>query len=340
MRRFFTSLTQRIGVDLGSTRVRIWTPENGLLVDQPSCIAIDQKSKKVLAVGSEAAAMAGRVGDRVSIEYPIRQGVVFDQSIAQALLKILLGKVKQSPLLLQRIFMVSVPAGKTEASQHTVTDLFYSLGGREIFTIAQPLAASIGAGVPIADSSGSFLLQMGGSLVEAAVISLGSMVRHASVTLGGTYFDARVQFALRKKRGLQISDEVSRELVHTVASLDKQVVKDRLIAGKDLETGSPTEVTITTSQLATETGKLAARYERLITQLLTTVPAELTVDIVDKGLLLSGGFAKLDGIEQFFVQALGVPVSVVEQPDLAVIRGIGITLEHLDEFTQSLGYQQ
>ncbi len=335
-----TSLSQRIGVDLGSANIRIWTPELGVVVDEPSCIAIDQKTKKVLAVGKEAAVMSGRVLDRVSVEYPIQNGVVYDLAIAQALLKILLAKIKQPPILFHRVFMVSVPAAKTEASQQTVTDLFYSLGGREVFTIAQPLAASIGAGVPIADASGSFLLQMGGSLVEAAVISLGSMVSHASIACGGSYFADRVQFGLRKKRGLQVSDETARQLLQAVVSLDKQVSKEQLVAGKDVETGSPTEITIATAQLATETGKLFAKYERLITQLLTTVPAELTVDIVDKGLLLSGGFAKLDGIEQFFVQSLGVPVAVVEESELAVIKGIGITLEHLDAFTQSLGYQQ
>lgn len=336
----FSQFVRRIGIDFGSSRVRIWTDRAGLAVDEPAVLAVDSKSRRVLAFGSEAKEMEGRVNPAITIHYPVRNGVIYDLDSAQALLKLLLQRVMKSTNLISPSIMASVPAGASEAALNVTSQLMYALGAREVYTISQPLAAGIGAGVPVADASGSFVLQMGAGLVEGAVISLGSMIETASTEAAGEYLVSRVQYRLKRDLALTVSSGKVEELVKKTLSATAANDRSQLLAGKDALAGSPKEVTVSVQHLYPETALLLKRYERLLRQLLSAIPPELTVDVIDKGLLLSGGLAQLDGLSQYLVETMGIPVSVVDKPEQAVIEGIGTAMEHLELFKQSLGYQQ
>ena len=332
--------SQQIGIDLGSSMIRIWTPSEGVLLREPAFLAVETVSKKVVAVGAEAAAMRGRVLKGVVVLQPIKEGMVYDFHSAQALLRIYLQRVTSKVPFASKKIMASVPANKTEVSQQILSDLLYSVGASEVYTVSQPLAASIGAGVPIADASGTILLQLGSGVVEAAVISLGSMIASATTYKAGDYFTERLQYELRRKKEFTVAFETAEKLKRSLVSLDKSVQKNLLVAGKDSIKGNPREIKVNTQDLAAQTLKVFDEYEYLIKDMLTTIPPELTVDIVDKGILVSGGGADLDGLSQHLTDRLGVPVSIVDDPAEAVIKGIGTALENLDEFKESLGYSR
>lgn len=334
-----SDIVRSIGIDLGSNHIRIWSDKDGFVLNQPALIAFDNKSSRILAVGSEAQEMQGRVIENITIEKPIRDGNIYDLEIAQAMLRIFLEKVLKPTNLISPIFMSSVPARVNEAQMQAVTRLLYGLGAREVYTIASPLAASIGAMVPIADASGCFILHLGSEVAEGAVISLGSMVRFESTDKAGNYLTKKLQYLVKKKLLLDISLETAEKLKRKVLSAYGQKDKKMLVTGKNVGDGTPKEINITAENILEVLMALLEHYELLLRKLLSSIPPELTVDIIDKGLLLSGGLANVDGVCQYFIEKMGIPVSVVDEPDQVVIKGISIALEHLDLFKESLGYQ-
>lgn len=338
-------LYRKIGVDFGSSRLRICTDQEGVVYDQPSCIAIETHTGRVVATGQDALDMSGRLDERISVEWPVRSGVLHDASIARVLLRQALAPLLRTALLYGPEMLVSVPGSSTAAQQQALVELMYALGARQVHTIAQPLAASIGAGVPIADPSGSFLLQLGEGVVETAVVSLGSMVACERSPYAGNFLTRHIRFVLNQELGLQLSEESISKLLREVASLQAGpagqagAARELLITGKDAATNRPREVVITAADVQPALQFVVELVEQVIKRCLEDIPAELTVDIIDKGLLLSGGLAQLHALDLHLISSLGMPVSVVDEPETAVIRGIQTALIHLDEFKQSVGYQ-
>ncbi|MDQ3008956.1 MAG: rod shape-determining protein [bacterium] len=335
---FLSNMTQLVGIDLGTTTTRIWTDTDGVVLEEATCLAIDSRTERVMAVGNEAAAMAGRVGDVVQIHRPVQGGDLYDLDVARAMLKVFLQKVLKTSAFVRPVMMASIPASSTEAERMAMVELLDSVGAREAYTISQPLAAAIGSGVPIADSSGSFLVQMGSGVVEGAIISLGSMVAFESSRKAGQRADVGIQTLLKNKHSLLVGAEAAEHLKIKVGGLGG-AEKQALVTGKDMVKLSPTEVMVTTAMIQAPLLEQAALYQRVLKQLFAKIPPELTVDVIDKGILLAGGFAQLDGLDQYLVQSVGVSVAVVEDPSHVVIKGIGTTLEHLGLFKESLGYQ-
>lgn len=335
----FSSFNRRLAVDLGTTRTRIWLDGEGLLVDEPSLIAVDQSQGKVVAVGEKAAAMMGRVSQPIKIFRPIYQPKIQDDDLARAMLKMLLQQASRQAYFFNPSVLVSLPTSSPPVMKAVVVELLTELGAKEVLTIAQPLAAAIGAGVPIADASGCFILQLGGGVAEAAAISLGKVVQRVSSTQAGLEFDRELQYHLRQQTGVQIAlrtaEQLKTDLACALAKTDKQLT----VTGTNLSTDSPQEVVVNCSDLEEIVVQFVQKYQNLIKQLLSQVPPDLTTDVIDKGLLLSGGLAQLSGVCVYLAHHLDLPASVVDEPDLAVIRGMGVVLEHLDEFKQSLGYQ-
>ena len=336
---FASQLTQAIGLDLGSSRTRIWTTRDGLVLDEPTCLAVDDRTNKVVAVGQEAIEMQGRVSSSVSLYHAVQKGRLHDLDVARALLRVFLQRVMKSGSFFRPAMMVSLPAASTEIDQVAMTELLYSVGAREVYTISQPLAAAIGAGVPVADTSGSFILQVGSGLAEAGIISLASLVNSESYYQAGAAADLRIRNRVRDEAGLDISLEAAERLKQRIGSLITSVDKEQLVTGQDLIESSPKEVKISSAQIRPPLLKLATQYEMMVKKLFAQIPPELTTDVIDKGMLLSGGFSQLQGLDVFLVNHLGIPVTVVEEPDLAVIKGIGTALEHIDLFKESLGYR-
>jgi len=333
-------LNKKIGIDLGSSRTRIWVSDLGMLVDEPTCIAFDKKNKSVLAVGKEAEQMDGRVGEHIAVSYPVRDGKIYDDVAVNTFLKILLNQSIGSISLYNPIIMMSVPANATQADKEIATQVMYSLGAGETYTISAPLAASIGAGIPIADASGSFLLHLGAGVIEGVVISLGSIIVSQSSEFAGEYFSNSIRIFALKNLDLKISKKTASKLKKEVVSLEFSSDREKLVAGQDTFDESPKEMLVKSKELLNHTLGYLEKVEDLVVELLSQVPPELAVDVIDKGILLTGGTAKLHGIEVFFVEKLGIPVSVVDNAETAVVEGIGQALDNLDLFKRSLGYQE
>lgn len=333
-------LQRLIGIDLGTSRTRIWLVGKGLVIDQPTAIAVDRQSGKVLAVGDAAAEMRGRVHTSVIVHQPVQQAKLYDAHTARALLQYWLQKILGLGYVMSPTIMISVPASSTQAARAALTQLCYDLGAREVYTIAQPLAAAIGSGVPIADASGTLLFQLGAGVAEAALISLGSLIAQTSSRQGGYYLDEQIQLRLQQEQSLLISQEQISELKQLLLRFGNAPEVNRLVVGQDSLSHAPKELEISSHTLRPLTTEVAQHLSQLVKTVLTTVPPELTTDVLDKGMLLAGGLAQLSGLEQYLTQELGIPVALVEEPDLAVIRGIGTALEHLDEFRQSFGQIQ
>lgn len=336
----FSSWNKLLGIDFGSSRIRIWSSDQpDVIIDQPACIAVDSRNEKVLAVGTEAQTMEGRVSTYIKIVYPVRNGIVYDADAAIALLKVLIRQsFPQKFALTSPSAMVVVPAGATDVEKQIFVQVVSAIGVREVLTIAQPLAASIGAGVPIADSSGSFIMQMGAGIVEVAVISLGSIVSFKSTLTAGDMLQEKIQHTLKEQASLEISKETSARVLATIVSLHPQSTRHGLVAGQYLQSGSPTELDVEARFFKETISQTLFQYRKIVQKLLSTIPPELTVDSIDKGLLLSGGLAKMHGLDDYFVSHLGIPVSIVDTPDQTAIRGVMTALQHLDLFKESLGY--
>jgi rod shape-determining protein MreB and related proteins len=338
MMQFLGRVFRHIGIDLGSTRVRVWNGDRGVVLDESACLAIDQKTKKIVAFGEDARLMEGRVSRDMSVVWPIKQGVIDQPDMAVALVRVLLNKVIARGSFWRPAVMVSVPSGADVVARQALVSAVYRAGAREVYLIAQPLAAAIGAGVPIADASGTFILHLGGGVVEGAIISLGSIVKAKMEISAGLAIDKAIQQQLESTQQLVVSRQMAAELKHVVGTLTERA-HEQLVSGQDLVTGAPKEIMISSQDLKPALQPFAERYLELLQRVLEIVPPELTADIIDKGMVMSGAAAQLHGLDQYLVHKLGISVVVVEQPHLSVINGIGTALEHLDLFKESLGYQ-
>jgi len=332
------SLFRKIGLDLGTNRTRIWDEKLGLLVDEASCIAIDQRVNKVVAVGNDALMMTGRVSDHIVVYFPIRDGLVENIEMAKSFLQVIFQKILPHTYFLRPIVMASIPAFASQIDRQVLTKLLYQLGSREVYLVSQPLASAIGSDVPIADASGSFILNLGAGVVEGGIISFGNLVSFESNHHAGNYLDLLVQQAVKEKHKLNISSQAAEKLKNNIGSLEESQA-EALVTGQDLVTSAPKEVKVKSADILSVYQEVASSYVILMRKLLEKVPPELTSDVIDKGILLTGGMASMQGLDFYLVQKMGVPVSVVDSCDQVVIKGLAVILENLDLFKESLGYQ-
>lgn len=336
---FLSGFNRKIGIDLGSERVRIVVDKIGLVADEPARIAVQTKTGKLVAVGDDALAMEGRVQPPIQVVAPVQEGVIFDHKAAGVLIQALLQRVFPRSPLISPVLMASFSGIAQPADRQILNELLYDLGAREVYLISAPLAASIGAGVPIADASGCFLMHLGESVVEGAVIALGSTVKQVHTVTAGKVIRQMVQRVCRRQLNLVVSSEVAQQIIEHVVTADPNQDRQQLVAGADVATTSPTELIVRSQDFREESMRIVAEYVRLLRELLTNLPPELTVDVIDKGLLLSGGLSQLAGLDQYLVASLGIPVSVVDNPSRTVSAGMHTALEHLGEFKTSLGYR-
>ncbi len=335
-----SGFNRKIGLDLGADRIRIVVSGIGLVADEPSRIALNSQTRKMVAYGEDAKEMEGRINPPLSVIAPIQKGVVFDHKATAQLIQALLQRVFPRSPLVSPVFMASISGIAQPADHIVLNDVLYGFGAREVYLMSAPLAASIGAGVPIADASGCFLLHLGESVVEGAVIALGSTVKQVYSVMAGNFLRQKVQLVAKRKLHLILSAEVAQQVIDHVLTVDPDKDREQLIAGSDLQTGSPKELLVQSKDFLAELQPVVDSYVELLRTLLSDIPPQLTVDVIDKGLLLSGGLGQLDGLEQYLVANLGIPVSLVEHPSRVVISGIQTALVHLDEYKQSLGYRQ
>lgn len=328
---------KRIGIDLGTTYTLVHLPKRGIVINEPSVVAISMNDKKVLAVGNEAKDMLGRTPDTIIALKPLKDGVIADYRTTEAMLRYFINKAVGGIRLFRPEVMVAVPAGISSTERRAVIDATIAAGAKAAYIIKEPVAAAIGADIPIGSASGHMIIDIGGGTAEMAVISLGGIVASTSVRVGGNKFDASILEYVRRKYNLAIGERTAEEIKINIGSA--LYLEDKLsmeIRGRDLLTGLPRSITVTSSDI---TEALQNELEAIISavkQVLHETPPELSADIMDKGMVLSGGSSLLRNIDQLLSRTTGVPAYVADESLLCVAKGTGIALENLDSYKRSI----
>jgi rod shape-determining protein MreB and related proteins len=329
---------KRIGIDLGTTYTLVHLPKRGIVINEPSVVAISVVDKKILAVGNEAKDMLGRTPDTIIALKPLKDGVIADYRSTEAMLRYFINKALGAKM---RIFrpevMVAVPAGISSTERRAVIDATIAAGAKAAYIIKEPVAAAIGADIPIGSASGHMIIDIGGGTAEMAVISLGGIVTSTSVRVGGCRFDNSIVEFVRKKYSLSIGERTAEEIKIQIGSalyLENKLTLE--IRGRDIVSGLPRSVVVTSNDV---TEALQNDLEVLVStvkKVLHDTPPELAADIMDKGIVMSGGSSLLRNIDQLVTRTTGVPAYVANDSELCVVKGTGIALDNLDSYKRSI----
>ena len=328
---------KRIGIDLGTTYTLVYIPNRGIVINEPSVVAISLIDKKVLAVGNEAKEMIGRTPDTIIASRPLREGVIADYKTTEAMLRYFINKALGGVKLFRPEVMIAVPAGITSTERRAVIDATIASGAKAAYIIKEPIAAAIGANIPIGSASGHMIVDMGGGTSEMAVISLGGIVANTSVRVGGNKFDAAISDHIRKKYGLAIGERTSEEIKINIGSalpLEEKLSME--VKGRDMVTGLPKTISVISDDVTEAIQDELSEIIRAVKMVLQNTPPELSADVIDKGIVLSGGTALLRNIDKLIAQATGVPAYVVDEPLLCVAKGTGIALDNLESYKRSI----
>lgn len=326
-----------MAIDLGTTNILVHVPKRGIVINEPSVVAISREDRKVLAVGAEAKDMIGRTPDSIIAERPLKDGVIANYHTTEAMLRYFINKALGGVRLFRPEVMIAVPAGITSTERRAVIDAAMAAGARAAYIIKEPIVAAIGADIPIGSASGHMIIDIGGGTAEIAVIALGGIVSSGSVRIGGTRFDMSIAEYIRRKYGLAIGDRTAEELKIAIGSamfMDKPLTTE--IKGRDMISGLPRTLTVTSNDT---TEALQHDLEGLIEavkDVLHKTPPELSADVMDKGIMMSGGSSLLRNLDELFSQATGVPCYVADEPLLCVAKGTGIALENLESYKRSI----
>ena len=330
-------LIKKVAIDLGTTNVLVHVPKRGIVINEPSVVAISKEDNTVLAVGIEAKEMIGRTPDNIVAERPLKDGVIANYHTTEAMLRYFINKALGGVRLFRPEVMIAVPAGITSTERRAVIDAAMSAGARAAYIIKEPIVAAIGADIPIGSASGHMIVDIGGGTAEIAVISLGGIVACGSVRIGGTRFDRSISEFIRRKYGLAIGERSSEDIKIKVGSamfMDKPLTME--VKGRDVVAGLPRTLTVSSDDT---TEALQHDLEALIDaikEVLHDTPPELSADVMDKGIIMSGGSSQLRNLDELVSQATGVPCYVADEPLLCVAKGTGIALENLDSYKRSI----
>jgi rod shape-determining protein MreB and related proteins len=328
-----------IGIDLGTANVLVHVEGRGIVIQEPSVVAVDDDGR-IRAVGEDAREMIGRTPGNIHAIRPMKDGVIADYVITEAMLRFFIAKAMQGRMKLRLqgpAVMISVPAGVTSVEKRAVKDAALKAGAREAHLIEEPLAAAIGANVPISGPSGNMVIDIGGGTSEIAVIALGGIVVSTSLRVGGNRFDESITSYIRKKYNLMIGERTAEEVKITIGTalpLERELSME--VRGRDLIAGLPRTIPITSSEVMEAIELPLQQLVAAVRSVLEQTPPELSSDIIDKGMVMSGGGALLRNIDKLLTQVTGVPCHVAENALNCVALGTGEALKHYDFFKKSL----
>jgi rod shape-determining protein MreB and related proteins len=320
-----------VGVDLGTSTSRVSARGRGVVRSIPSLVAVDRRSRAVVAMGEDAAAMDGRVPDHLEVVHPLREGVIAEIEPATALLRHLLRAAAPRPRLAPVRAVVCAPGDITDIERRAVADAALRAGARTVAIVEEPMAAAIGAGLPVAEAQASIVVDVGGGTTEVAVIALGGIVTRTSVRVGGDAVDAALAAHLKHEHQLLVGARTAEWLKRTVGSAHPATDGEgTLVAGRDLERGLPVAVWVDAAEARSAIAEPIAEIEDAVRASLERTPPELVADLLDTGLTLTGGGALLPGLDRRLGEVTGLPVRLAPDPLLAVAVGAGRCLEHID----------
>lgn len=333
------NFAKRVGIDLGTANSLVYLAGAGIVLNEPTVVAVTTDDNKVLAVGNEAKEMLGRTPGNIVASRPMKDGVIADYVITEAMIRYFLDKVCGRNPIFKPEVMICSPAGVTSVEKRAILDATLSAGAKAAFLIDEPLAAAIGAKIPIVNPSGNMIVDIGGGTTEAAVICLGGVVVHSSVRVGGNKIDEAIQTYIKKKYGLIIGERMAEDIKINIGSatpLKNVEIMKMEVRGRDGVTGLPRTIEVLSEEITEAIHEILLKIVGAIKGVLEQTPPELASDIIDKGIIMSGGTSLLRNLDRLVTEQTGVPAALAENPLLCVALGTGMALENLDLYKRSV----
>jgi len=328
---------KKIGIDLGTCNSLVFVPKKGITLQEPSVVAVHIDGNQIMAVGNEAKEMIGRTPDTIRVYRPLKDGVIADYRITQAMLKHFIDFATGKYKLFKPELMVSVPAGITSTEKRAVIEAASLAGAKQTFVAKEPILAAIGAGIPINSCSGHMIVDIGGGTAEVAVISLGGIVTSSSVKVAGDKIDIAISDFIKKKYSLAVGDQTAEEIkIKIGTALPGREKRCLEIRGRDLISGLPKNIKISSREISEAIASPLNEIIKVIKMVLRETPPELSADIMDKGMVVSGGGGLLRNIDKLISKRTGVPCFIAEESLLCVAKGTGAVLENLDVYKKSV----
>jgi len=327
----------KIGIDLGTCNSLVFLPGKGVVLEEPSVVAVSLNENKILAVGAEAKKMTGRTPDTIRVYRPLRDGVIADFRVTQAMLKHFIDKVSGRLRFLKPELIIGVPAGITSTEKRAVIEAGLTAGAKAVYVAKEPILAALGADIPIDSCSGNMIIDIGGGTAEVAVISLGGIVTCRSVRVAGDKLDLAISDYIKKKHNLAVGEQTAEEIKIKIGSaLPEKEEKKLEIRGRDLILGLPRTIKVSSNEVCEAVSDTLTDIIQVIKLVLRDTPPELSADVIDKGMVLSGGGSLLRNVSDLVAQATGVPCILAEEPLHCVARGTGVILENLNTYKKSM----
>ncbi len=329
--------TRKIGIDLGTANTIVFVPGRGFIINEPTIVALTKPDNAILAVGTEAKEMIGRTPEEIVAYRPLKDGVIADYHITKVMLKYFISKAVNWYDIIKPDVVISVPAGITQTERRAVINAGKEAGAHNVFIVKEPVLAALGAGIPINARSGSMVVNMGGGTSEVAVIALGGIVSWVSLRVAGNKFDQAISDYVKKKYGLAIGEQTAEHVkIKIGAALPSKEKMEYEIRGRDLDSGLPKDITISSSEIAEALNSYLIEVAKAVQKVFNDTPPELVADVMEKGIILSGGSSQLHYLPQFFERYLGVSAYLAEDPFFCVAKGTGLILNHLDAYKRTL----
>ncbi len=331
-------LSYDLAIDLGTANTLVFVRGRGIVINEPSVVAVQKDGrgiKKILAVGKEAKNMLGRTPGSITAVRPLKDGVIADFEITEAMLRYFISKAHNGRTMMKPRVIVCIPSGVTEVEKRAVRESAESAGAREVFLIEEPMAAAIGAGLPVTEPSGSMIVDIGGGTTEVAVISLAGIVYSKSVRVGGDKMDEAIVAYMKRKYNLLIGERTAEEIKISIGTAyPEDPVQRRHIKGRDLVAGIPKTIEVTSEEIREAISEPVNMIVDAVRVALEQTPPELAADIVDKGIVLAGGGAMIRNLDVLLREETGLPIMIADDPLSAVVLGSGKALEHIDILRQ------
>ncbi len=328
---------KKIGIDLGTTNTLVFLPNKGIIINEPTVVALRLPDNAVLSVGTEAKEMVGRTPDNIVTYRPLKDGVIAEYYITKSMLRYFISKSVGPFNFIKPDVVISIPAGITSTEYRAVMNAAKEGGAKEVYLVKEPILASLGAGIPIHSSEGNMIVNIGGGTTEVAVISLGGIVTWSSLRVAGNRFDQSISDYIKKKYGLAIGETTAENIkINIGTALSNRNKTEIKIRGRDLQSGLPRDLVVNSNEVAEAINHHLVDIMNSVRSVFNLTPPELAADIMERGIILSGGSAQLRDLDEFFKRSLGVSAYVAEDPFFCVAKGTAIILNHLDVYKRTL----
>lgn len=330
-------MLRRFAIDLGTDNVLVYVPGRGIVIREPSVVALDAATNRIVAIGKEAHRMLGKTPESIVAVHPLQDGVIANYHVTEAMLRSFIDRISGRLRLIRPEVMIAIPAGVTSTERRAVIDACIESGARQAYVIKKPVAAALGAGIPITSTEGSMIIDVGAGTTDVAVVAIGDIVASTSVRAGGNKMDRAITNYLRKKYNLVIGEATAEKIkieIGSAMSLKKELSME--VSGSNAISGLPESMIIHSGDVVASLREPLSEIIGAVKSVLQKTPPELSSDVMDKGIVMTGGAAKLRNLDELLTKVTGVPCQLAENPELCVVKGAGIAVENLDSFKRSV----